>query len=318
MSLICDQHESNVTKIQNLKVCHEEKGQEVVDIDPVEEYEDLEWILDEPSPQFPSGKLGYVIDSNFDSERLRPLHAYQVTDDRLIELPDPVDYLIAWSDSNCAIGFVYSNNHSKNPDVPMSIRFGGYWATSFSDRMYAGCLVRVKQYVMVSKFNHTDLVDLKMGGKRYIIKDFFMHGTPLASAFAIEWAVVKQPEISRSLGVIMYSELVPRKDTRLEFYGIVGDEEYQQKIDVPHERWPFSLKEVPKVARPVVLNWVYMDIPHVLLPSNQAFVILPAHMRNFYRHIKEVSDDRFIFGWVDLAFEASRKYKECKAKPVKK
>uniref|UniRef100_A0A1I7RJA4 Protein CASC3 n=2 Tax=Bursaphelenchus xylophilus TaxID=6326 RepID=A0A1I7RJA4_BURXY len=282
-------------------------------IEPAEPYDGLEWFTDEPSPQYPSGRLPHSIFDNFDKRRVRRVHAYQITDDRPIDLPEPVDYLISYNDTYTAVGFVKSPINAKHSAVPISIRFGGFWAKNWLGRIYLGCTVRVKQYVLTCKNLHTDLVEFQSGDRDYAVRDLFGSGVPVASTFATQWAVVEQPKIVRSLGIVLGVE---PGTSLFDFTATIGDVEYNQKLTASIERWPADLKEPPKVARPVLINWVYVEQPHALFWTRGSFVVLPPHLSHIMHPAKGVSEDRYVFGGVDLTSEPSRPTIKCNAKKL--
>ncbi|CAD5233475.1 unnamed protein product [Bursaphelenchus xylophilus] len=264
--------------------------------------DDLEWVREPPSPtsMVPIDRVRaeyYPL--------LAPMHLFRFTSRTPIYFERPVDYWIIWSDRHDCCGIVKKEEDTTD-GVPLIIRFGGFWTDKAVRSMYLGCTVRVSAYYkMTGLGNSNELMEIVPRGSG--IKDIVFAGIPVPSAFACEWAVISRPAIVRTLGIVQ-EDISYEKNRGFQLAATVMDCEYNEKFVACQEKWPIpQLKKVPEVGSPVIINYVEVREPHIFFECKDKVIPLPPYMCMEFRN-KDVLWDNYVFGWLDIGMEPSRKF----------
>ncbi|CAD5229742.1 unnamed protein product [Bursaphelenchus okinawaensis] len=265
----------------------------------------LKWHVDRHSP--PGNEL---LSQWYDAFKplVPPIHLANFTDIVCHQFDQPVDYLISWTDRHTCCGFV-RNEVDATENVPLVMRFGGFWTDKAVHSMYIGCTVRVRRYVkMKVKGTSGYLTPGRITPRGLEYTAYLFAGIPISSAFAIEWAVVDKPRIVRTLGTLVKDLTQESKGTLL--VGDVKDCEYGDVYPAAMEKWPVpDIKKLPQVPAPVILNYVEIKQPHVLFKGRDRSLLMPSYMENDMP-TSPVSENSYVFAWIDLSLTPSRTFEE--------
>ncbi|CAD5233472.1 unnamed protein product [Bursaphelenchus xylophilus] len=261
----------------------------------------LKWHRERPSP----GPKCYREYREAMRPLVPPILLGQFTDSTPITLPKPVDYLISWCDHQTCCGFI-KNVEDATENVPLVMRFGGYWTDCAILSMFVGCTVRATAYLKVKALKQgaqwNPLVPLGSD-----IRTFLFAGTPYPSAFAWEWAVVSKPNIVRSLGIIKEDHSYETEEFR-HLRAVIQDCEYGEELFACPEKWPLpDIREVPPPGTAVAINYVEITEPHTLFHSRDKILLFPNYMVE-YAKTTDILDKTYLFGWIDLTMQPSRCY----------
>ncbi|CAD5233471.1 unnamed protein product [Bursaphelenchus xylophilus] len=276
----------------------------IVETRPQRASDGLKWHTDRPSP---GGHVEVNKWIQTYAPLVVPLHLTHYTDSKHFYFDQPIDYLIAWSDGHDCCGFVKQYDDATE-NVPLVMRFGGFWTSTAVRNMYVGCTVRVRGYVRMKD---------REGGQRDVapimtrgcdVGSVLFAGIPSPSAFAIEWAVVSRPKIVRTLGTLVEDKSYQPNDKGKLLLGRVKDCEYGDEYIACSEKWPIpEIKELPPVPSPVILNYVEITERHVTVKCKDKYLLAPEYMESYFR-TSDPSDHTFLFAWLDLSMTPSRTF----------